>query len=368
MRITDYLRRGGAAVNAPVYDRDSAIRYLIDLMNRNNCLWDSSVFEADILKRESLGTTAIGMGIAIPHAKSDGVKALSLSMITVPQGIDFKSPDGLPVKMIFLIGASKSGKSHIDLLAQLMMLIMHLDVIENQMLQARSAQELIAMFDSFEYQKRSDWKSEPLEAPMLTPPSSLSRKKDPKPRRETGYYEETERSYYEKEFSRKQNRRAYDNEPYPVSQSNQAAKKPIYEEAPRTKCGSCGSTWTATVAVAVCPFCGKPLKSVDQTDSPFLKLLIEIKNEFGLEIFNYPLKVKSILKDKAPGLKQDIRLFSIALDSGLYSDIHRQRGNQEYYTLLRKNSHILTDSFFLNETASSKITAWYCGLLDINEE
>ena len=336
MRITDYLRRGGAAVNAPVYDRDSAIRYLIDLMNRNNCLWDSSVFEADILKRVSLGTTAIGMGIAIPHAKSDGVKELSLSMITVPQGIDFKSPDGLPVKIIFLIGASKSGKSHIDLLAQLMMLIMHLDVIENQMLQARSAQELIAMFDSFEYQKRSDWKSEPLE--------------------------------YEKEFSRKQNRRAYDNEPYPVSQSNQAAKKPIYEEAPRTKCGSCGSTWTATVAVAVCPFCGKPLKSVDQTDSPFLKLLIEIKNEFGLEIFNYPLKVKSILKDKAPGLKQDIRLFSIALDSGLYSDIHRQRGNQEYYTLLRKNSHILTDSFFLNETASSKITAWYCGLLDINEE
>lgn len=369
MRVTDYLKRGGVAINATVYDRDSAIRRLVDLMDSNNCLWNSDVFKTDLLKRESYGTTAIGDGFAIPHAKSDGVKALSLSLITVPQGIDFNSPDGIPVKFIFMMAAPKNaGDSHLDLLAQLMMLVCHLfgDEPKNRLLQARTSQELIATIDFFEHKARPDWKSEPLEAPLLTPPHSLSTKKAPEPRRrETGYDEEIKRSYFEKEFSRKQDRRAHYNEPYPISDRNQTAKKSIHAEAPRTKCRSCGSVWTAIVDVAACPFCGKPLKPVDKTDSTFSKLLLEIKNEFGVQVFKNPPKVKSILKDKAPELKQDIKLFSIALDSGLYSDAPTQTGRQDYYTVLQKNRHILTDSFFLNEASSSKITEWYCGLLDI---
>ena len=365
MRVTDYLRRGGVAVNAPVYDRDSALRYSIDLMKSNNCVWDSAVFEADVLKRESFGTTAVGMGYAIPHAKSDGVKALSLSLITVPWGIDFKSPDERPVKFIFMTAVPRSSRCYLDLLAQTMILILHLQKIEDQLLQASSAQELIAMLDSFEYKEFFYRKSEPLEAPLLTPPSSLSTKNTPDPRRKIGYDEQTERSYYEKEISRKQDRRAHYNEPYPISDRNQTAKKLIHAEAPRTKCRSCGSVWTAIVDAAACPFCGKPLKPVDKTDSTFSKLLLEIKNEFGVQVFKNPPKVKSILKDKAPELKQDIKLFSIALDSGLYSDAPTQTGRQDYYTVLQKNRHILTDSFFLNEASSSKIIEWYCGLLDI---
>ena len=250
MRVTDYLRRGGVAVNAPVYDRYSALRYSIDLMKSNNCVLDSAVFEADVLKRESFGTTAVGMGYAIPHAKSDGVKALSLSLITVPRGTDFKSPDEQPVKFIFMMAVPGSSRCYLDLLAQTMLLALHLQKIEDQLLQASSAQELIAMLDSFEYKEFFYRKSEPLEAPLLTPPSSLSTKNTPDPRRKIGYDEQTERSYYEKEISRKQDRRAHYNEPYPISDRNQTAKKSIHAEAPRTKCRSCGSVWTAIVAVA----------------------------------------------------------------------------------------------------------------------
>ena len=94
-------------------------------------------------------------------------------------------------------------------------------------------------------------------------------------------------------------------------------------------------------------------------------MLKDVKQEFGVEVFSNTVRVKSILKDKAPDLKKEINLLLTAMNSGLYSDSLRHIGEQAYYVKLLKNRHILIEEYYMSELGSSKITEWYCCLLDI---
>lgn len=60
---------------------------------------------AEVLRRESEGTTGIGSGVAVPHAKTSLVKELLVAVGVAPKGIDFASVDGDPVHVVFLIAA-----------------------------------------------------------------------------------------------------------------------------------------------------------------------------------------------------------------------------------------------------------------------
>ncbi len=58
---------------------------------------------AAILKREELGSTGIGRGIAMPHTKYVGLKNMAGAFVKVPNGIDFESLDGQPVRLLCLL-------------------------------------------------------------------------------------------------------------------------------------------------------------------------------------------------------------------------------------------------------------------------
>ena len=70
-------------------------------MDQGGRLNDRAGYKEGILAREALGSTAIGEGIAIPHAKTDAVSAPGLATMLVPQGVDYDALDGQPVHMIF---------------------------------------------------------------------------------------------------------------------------------------------------------------------------------------------------------------------------------------------------------------------------
>lgn len=97
MRITDLLKSTAIELNVSVASKDEAIDKLIALHEKAGNLKDAAKFKEEILKREGHSSTAIGEGIAVPHAKSAAVKAPALSLITVPSGIDYGAPDGKPV-------------------------------------------------------------------------------------------------------------------------------------------------------------------------------------------------------------------------------------------------------------------------------
>ena len=124
MRITDLLKKEGILIGVSATDKSDVIEKLIGLHEKCGNLLDTAAYREGILAREELGTTAIGMEIAIPHAKSEAVKAPALTAVTVPEGVDYGSFDGVPCKLIFMIAATTDGDVHLEVLARMMQLLM----------------------------------------------------------------------------------------------------------------------------------------------------------------------------------------------------------------------------------------------------
>ena len=149
MRITDLLKKQSIALSVSVKDKSEAIDTLVDLHTRSGNLNDAAVYKEGILAREQMGTTAIGMEVAIPHAKSEAVKAPALSAITVPNGVDYGAPDGQPCKLIFMIAATLDGDVHLEVLARLMQMLMHEDFTA-KLKAAKTADEFMKIIDEQE--------------------------------------------------------------------------------------------------------------------------------------------------------------------------------------------------------------------------
>ena len=149
MRITDLLKKQSIALSVSVKDKSEAIDTLVDLHTRSGNLNDAAVYKEGILAREQMGTTAIGMEVAIPHAKSEAVKAPALSAITVPNGVDYGAPDGQPCKLIFMIAATLDGDVHLEVLARLMQMLMHEDFTA-KLKAAKTADEFMKIIDQQE--------------------------------------------------------------------------------------------------------------------------------------------------------------------------------------------------------------------------
>lgn len=160
MRITDLLKSTAIELNADVNSKSEAIDKLIALHAAAGNLTDSEKFKEDILKREELSTTAIGEGIAVPHAKSSAVKTPALSLITVPSGVDYSAPDGKNTDLLFMIAATEDGDAHLEILSQLMVMLMDAD-FANAIRNAKSVDELLKLIDDKETEKNAEEKTQP---------------------------------------------------------------------------------------------------------------------------------------------------------------------------------------------------------------
>ena len=149
MRITDLLKSDGVKLNVKVSSKAAAIDELVALHDKCGNLSDVAAYKEGILAREKMGTTAIGMEVAIPHAKSEAVKAPALAAITVPDGVDYESPDGAPCKLIFMIAATMDGDVHLEVLARLMQMLMHED-FTGKLKAAKTPREFLDIIDKQE--------------------------------------------------------------------------------------------------------------------------------------------------------------------------------------------------------------------------
>ena len=155
MRITDLLKKEGIRIGMAPADKAEAIEMLVALHEGCGNLNDTAAYKDGILKREAMGTTAIGMEIAIPHAKSEAVKAPALTAMTVPAGVDYGSPDGMPAKLLFMIAATPDGDVHMEVLARMMQLLMDTDLTE-KLKNARTPEEFLSVIDAAETAKFPD--------------------------------------------------------------------------------------------------------------------------------------------------------------------------------------------------------------------
>ena len=152
MRITDLLKENSIKINANAETKEEAISTLVSLHEKCGNIQNASQFKQEILDREALGTTAVGMEVAIPHAKSQVVKSPALSAITSQNGVDYDAPDGNPCKLIFMIAATTDGDVHLEVLARLMQLLMDEDFTA-KLKTAKTSAEFLRIVDEKETEK-----------------------------------------------------------------------------------------------------------------------------------------------------------------------------------------------------------------------
>ncbi len=167
MRITDLLKKNGIALNVNLSGKSEAIDKLVSLHEKCGNLKNTAVYKEGILKREKMGTTAIGMEIAIPHAKSDAVKSPALTAITVADGVDYGAPDGAPCKLLFMIAATTDGDVHLEVLARLMQMLMD-ETFTAKLKTAKTPDEFLAIIDAKETEKFPEEASAPTTATEKT--------------------------------------------------------------------------------------------------------------------------------------------------------------------------------------------------------
>lgn len=153
MRITDLMSEQAIMLGAAPDSKNQAIDIMVGLHEAAGNIADARVYKEGILKRESEGSTAIGEGIAIPHAKNRAVKRPAVAAMTVPQGVDYEALDEMPSNLFFMIAAPEDGGDvHLEVLSRLSMLLMDED-FRKSLLAAKDKKEFLKVIDEKEIEK-----------------------------------------------------------------------------------------------------------------------------------------------------------------------------------------------------------------------
>ena len=153
MTIRDLLAAESINLNGTPAGKTEALNQCIDLMAKSGKIADVETYRKGVFAREEEGTTGIGMGIAIPHCKSDAVTKAGLAAMVVKDGVDFESLDGTPAKVIFLIAAPNTEDNvHLQVLSKLSVMLMD-EQFTNSLINAGSVDEFLNIIDSAEKAK-----------------------------------------------------------------------------------------------------------------------------------------------------------------------------------------------------------------------
>jgi len=148
MKLTELLRSECIRVGSTVDDKAMALCDIAALAKKSAIL--KNVSEEAILEamqeRETLGTTAFGHGIAIPHCRMKGVRDFVVGLLTVPAGVEFESEDAQKVHLlVFIISPQKSDNAHIRLLSTVSQALQDASVVR-KMIEAPDSETLRSLF------------------------------------------------------------------------------------------------------------------------------------------------------------------------------------------------------------------------------
>ena len=143
MKITDFLDKNCVIVGMKSRTKKESIKELLMKLKENGYIKNEKELLETVMEREKLGSTGIGQGIAVPHAKSDQIENLVAALGISKVGVDFDSLDGEPVNIIFLVLApTKSVGLHLKALAKIARLLKD-RVFRNALKDAKTPEEVI---------------------------------------------------------------------------------------------------------------------------------------------------------------------------------------------------------------------------------
>lgn len=129
-----------------VNERDKALLSLVDLLDHEKKIVDKETFYQAILERERIVSTGIGMGVAVPHAKLGGYETFFIAIGIHQKGIPWDALDGVPVRLVFMIGGPDDKQTeYLQLLSRLTLAIKD-EERRKKILQLSKPEDIIALF------------------------------------------------------------------------------------------------------------------------------------------------------------------------------------------------------------------------------
>ena len=150
MNLTSLSHSHAVLLHARFIDRDDAIRQLAQRLAEQGKIAETSAFLNEVFHRESLGPTALGEGLAVPHGKSAAVKEAAFAVATLSEPLAWEGVDGPePVELIFLLAIppNEAGSTHIQILTELTTRLAD-DRLRERVMAATSAEALLAALDT----------------------------------------------------------------------------------------------------------------------------------------------------------------------------------------------------------------------------
>ncbi|WP_394274385.1 PTS sugar transporter subunit IIA, partial [Staphylococcus hyicus] len=100
---TQLIHKNTTMIKTQPMTRDEAIEHMVSNLDKHGYVKDKATLTRDIFAREAESTTALGMNIAMPHAKSAGIKEPVVSVVKNNAGVTWESLDGTVPQIVFLI-------------------------------------------------------------------------------------------------------------------------------------------------------------------------------------------------------------------------------------------------------------------------
>ena len=152
MRLAELLAEQHICTDLRTDSRDDAVHEVLGHLQAAGKLNEEQVAEAleAIVQREALGTTAIGRGVAVPHARIDGVAGTVVALGLSRHGVEFNALDSEPVRVVFLVlGSTADSAQYIDTMRSVSLLIQN-DDFRRFLARTRTAGEVVELVEEME--------------------------------------------------------------------------------------------------------------------------------------------------------------------------------------------------------------------------
>lgn len=146
MKISNLLDTDTILINLQARNKKELISQLVNNLKDKVSLEELPVIKQAVLEREQVMSTGVGKSLAIPHAKISGIQDNLAVFARLKEPLDYGSIDNQPVEIVFLlVGGQEKASVHIKLLSKISRL-MNNDTFRNQLLQAKSKEEILNIF------------------------------------------------------------------------------------------------------------------------------------------------------------------------------------------------------------------------------
>lgn len=150
MKLSKLIKKSAIRLNMRSTDKSEALSELVDLLCTAHKLKERNTILEAIIQREEKQSTGVGMGLALPHAKTPVVKRLHVAFACHRDGIDFDSTDGEKAYLFFILVSPRDVSGpHIEALANISRLVKH-EELRTALLECRNEKELISRIEEAE--------------------------------------------------------------------------------------------------------------------------------------------------------------------------------------------------------------------------